>query len=279
MKFTSASGDGMALLKPVAGQRRTTKTGSCRCLSAPDAQWSSQPERGPEDLAWGDSDNALRAAEARPHGLAQHAAPLETASRVPMWLAKADASIEMPMGIACAGGACPTDVCVTISEPAEQIEAAQRDVPAEGLIAPIRSYVGDGNVHLCFMVDPSVAAEMDRVKAAHARMIRHALAVGGTCAASCRRCVWSWTRTASWTRARLRACLMPATRLIEWMCGRGGSRPDRANRDDYEMSIASDGACRACCGMDRLAREEVEARFGRNQRSAAARSRLRICSR
>ena len=75
----------------------------------------------------------------------------------------------------------PTDVCVPISELADQIEAAQQDVRAEGLIAPICGHVGDGNFHLCFMVDPSDAAEIARVKAAYARMIRRALAVGGTC--------------------------------------------------------------------------------------------------
>jgi D-lactate dehydrogenase (cytochrome) len=75
----------------------------------------------------------------------------------------------------------PSDVCVPISELAHQIEAAQQDVQQEGLIAPICGHVGDGNFHLCFMVDPSDAAEMARVKAVYARMIRRALAVGGTC--------------------------------------------------------------------------------------------------
>ncbi len=75
----------------------------------------------------------------------------------------------------------PTDVCVPISELAEQVEAAQQDVQAEGLIAPMCGHVGDGNFHLCFMVDPADAAEMARVKTVYARMIRRALAVGGTC--------------------------------------------------------------------------------------------------
>jgi D-lactate dehydrogenase (cytochrome) len=75
----------------------------------------------------------------------------------------------------------PSDVCVPISELADQIEAARQDVQREGLIAPICGHVGDGNFHLCFMVDPSDAAEMTRVEAVYARMIRRALAVGGTC--------------------------------------------------------------------------------------------------
>lgn len=75
----------------------------------------------------------------------------------------------------------PSDVCVPISELADQIEAAQQDVAAQGLIAPICGHVGDGNFHLCFMVDPNDTAEMARVKAVYARMIRRAIAVGGTC--------------------------------------------------------------------------------------------------
>lgn len=75
----------------------------------------------------------------------------------------------------------PTDVCVPISALAEQIEAAQRDVEAQGLLAPICGHVGDGNFHLCFMVDPNDATEMRRVKDVYTRMIRRALAVGGTC--------------------------------------------------------------------------------------------------
>jgi D-lactate dehydrogenase (cytochrome) len=75
----------------------------------------------------------------------------------------------------------PSDVCVPVSELADQVEAAQRDVQAEGLIAPICGHVGDGNFHLCFMVDPTDTVEMARVDAVYARMIRRALAVGGTC--------------------------------------------------------------------------------------------------
>ncbi len=75
----------------------------------------------------------------------------------------------------------PTDVCVPISALAEQVELAQRDVRESGLIAPMCGHVGDGNFHLCFMVDPSDAGEMARVKDVYTRMIRRALAVGGTC--------------------------------------------------------------------------------------------------
>ena len=58
----------------------------------------------------------------------------------------------------------PTDVCVPISALADAIEAARADVVEQGLIAPICGHVGDGNFHLCFVVDPSDADEMRRVR-------------------------------------------------------------------------------------------------------------------
>jgi len=75
----------------------------------------------------------------------------------------------------------PTDVCVPISELASNIEAAKADVLASGLIAPICGHVGDGNFHLCFVVDSSDAEEMRRVDEVNHRMIDRALACGGTC--------------------------------------------------------------------------------------------------
>ncbi|MGV3569918.1 MAG: FAD-binding oxidoreductase [Ramlibacter sp.] len=75
----------------------------------------------------------------------------------------------------------PTDVCVPISELARNIEAAKDDVLRAGLIAPICGHVGDGNFHLCFMVDPADADEMRRVEEVNRRMIERALACAGTC--------------------------------------------------------------------------------------------------
>ena len=75
----------------------------------------------------------------------------------------------------------PTDVCVPISQLADAIEAAQIDVREKGLIAPICGHVGDGNFHLCFVVDPSNTEEMRRVEYVNDRMVARALEVGGTC--------------------------------------------------------------------------------------------------
>ncbi|WP_153141683.1 FAD-linked oxidase C-terminal domain-containing protein [Paraburkholderia agricolaris] len=75
----------------------------------------------------------------------------------------------------------PTDVCVPISQLAANIQAAKEDVLQADLIAPICGHVGDGNFHLCFVVNPDCADEMRRVGQVNRRMIERALACGGTC--------------------------------------------------------------------------------------------------
>ncbi|MEX3998785.1 FAD-binding oxidoreductase [Paraburkholderia sp. EG285A] len=75
----------------------------------------------------------------------------------------------------------PTDVCVPISELASNILAAQEEVRQANLIAPICGHVGDGNFHLCFVVDADDADEMARVERVNRRMIERALDSGGTC--------------------------------------------------------------------------------------------------
>lgn len=85
------------------------------------------------------------------------------------------------MGLRPGAQGLPTDVCVPISELARNIEAAKNDVLRAGLIAPICGHVGDGNFHLCFIVDTSDAGEMRRVEEVNRRMIERALACGGTC--------------------------------------------------------------------------------------------------
>lgn len=85
------------------------------------------------------------------------------------------------MGLRPGAQGLPTDVCVPISELARNIEAAKEDVTRAGLIAPICGHVGDGNFHLCFIVDPGDPDEMRRVQEVNHRMIERALACGGTC--------------------------------------------------------------------------------------------------
>ncbi len=74
-----------------------------------------------------------------------------------------------------------TDVCVPISRLAECILEVKRDIEESGLLAPIVGHVGDGNFHVCFIIDPDDAEEMARSEALNERMVMRALAMGGTC--------------------------------------------------------------------------------------------------
>lgn len=75
----------------------------------------------------------------------------------------------------------PTDVCVPISHLAEQIREAKKDLVASDLYAPLVGHVGDGNFHLCYILDPGDPDEFARAEAHYERMITRALDVGGTC--------------------------------------------------------------------------------------------------
>ena len=74
-----------------------------------------------------------------------------------------------------------TDVCVPISRLAECIVETKRDLAASTLYAPLVGHAGDGNFHLNIIIDPANAAEYGEVKAFNARLVRRALALGGTC--------------------------------------------------------------------------------------------------
>ena len=74
-----------------------------------------------------------------------------------------------------------TDVCVPISRLAECILDTRRDLDATRLVAPLVGHVGDGNFHLNIIVDPADQTELASVKAFNERLVRRALALGGTC--------------------------------------------------------------------------------------------------
>ena len=74
-----------------------------------------------------------------------------------------------------------TDVCVPISELAQCVLETRRDVQGSNLVAPLMGHVGDGNFHLIFVIDPDNAAELAAAREVNARLLRRALAVGGTC--------------------------------------------------------------------------------------------------
>jgi D-lactate dehydrogenase (cytochrome) len=74
-----------------------------------------------------------------------------------------------------------TDVCVPISRLTECILETRRDLEQSTIPAPIVGHVGDGNFHLVLLVkrdDPAEVAEGDRL---NERLVRRALAMGGTC--------------------------------------------------------------------------------------------------
>jgi D-lactate dehydrogenase (cytochrome) len=74
-----------------------------------------------------------------------------------------------------------TDVCVPISELPACLLAAQADIAASGLLAPIVGHVGDGNFHLGILHDPDDADECARAEALAFSVTRRAIEMGGTC--------------------------------------------------------------------------------------------------
>jgi D-lactate dehydrogenase (cytochrome) len=74
-----------------------------------------------------------------------------------------------------------TDVCVPISQLAEAIGETRKDL--EGIDVPVGlvGHVGDGNFHLCFMLDPNKPEEYEAAERVNDRMVARALALGGTC--------------------------------------------------------------------------------------------------
>jgi D-lactate dehydrogenase (cytochrome) len=74
-----------------------------------------------------------------------------------------------------------TDVCVPISNLAECLLETKKELDASPLLAPIVGHVGDGNFHVCFLIDPDNPTEMGEAKRLNKQMIERALDMGGTC--------------------------------------------------------------------------------------------------
>jgi D-lactate dehydrogenase (cytochrome) len=74
-----------------------------------------------------------------------------------------------------------TDVCVPISQLAACVEETKADITEMGLIAPIAGHVGDGNFHTQPLVDLNDPEEVARVQGFIDRLVKRALAMGGTC--------------------------------------------------------------------------------------------------
>ncbi len=73
-----------------------------------------------------------------------------------------------------------TDICVPISALAKAIDETRNDLIDSGLQGPILGHVGDGNFHAILLIDEADADEVARAKAASHRMVKRALALGGT---------------------------------------------------------------------------------------------------
>jgi D-lactate dehydrogenase (cytochrome) len=73
-----------------------------------------------------------------------------------------------------------TDVCVPISRLALCVVETKADIAASGLVAPIVGHVGDGNFHVMPLIDFDDPAEVERGYAFIDRLVKRALAHGGT---------------------------------------------------------------------------------------------------
>ena len=74
-----------------------------------------------------------------------------------------------------------TDVCVPIASLADSILETRQDIDESGLVATIVGHVGDGNYHVLFVLDPTRPEDRNTAAAINDRMVKRALAAGGTC--------------------------------------------------------------------------------------------------
>ena len=74
-----------------------------------------------------------------------------------------------------------SDVAVPLSALAQCVTETVADIAASGLTAPIVGHVGDGNFHAIPVFDAADASEAAAVRAFLDRLVRRALALGGTC--------------------------------------------------------------------------------------------------
>jgi D-lactate dehydrogenase (cytochrome) len=130
-----------------------------------------------DDVAGQARETAAIAAE---HGAGGFAWASNEAERRRLWHARHRA-YDAARGLIPGRAGLTTDVCVPISALADCIAAAQADIARERLTAPIVGHVGDGNFHVCVLVDPADPADIARAEAFHARLVGHALECGGTC--------------------------------------------------------------------------------------------------
>src|SRR4051812_47317173 len=100
--------------------------------------------------------------------------------REKLWQARHDA---LYAAVALRPGARPwtTDVCVPISRLAECVVETKKDNTGAPFPICLVGHAGDGNFHLIYVLDPSRDAELEQARRLNDRMVRRALAMGGTC--------------------------------------------------------------------------------------------------
>lgn len=74
-----------------------------------------------------------------------------------------------------------TDVCVPISRLGDCMLETRADFEASPLFASMLGHVGDGNFHTIMLADPTSRVEMSVLERLNERMVRRAIAMGGTC--------------------------------------------------------------------------------------------------
>ncbi|MGD9512293.1 MAG: FAD-binding oxidoreductase [Geminicoccaceae bacterium] len=97
-----------------------------------------------------------------------------------LWQARHDsyyAALSLRPG--CRGWA--TDVCVPISRLGDCVHETRADLAKAGMLAPIVGHVGDGNFHLLMLLDPDRPEELATAERLNKRLVRRAIAMGGTC--------------------------------------------------------------------------------------------------
>ncbi|HUP32247.1 MAG TPA: FAD-linked oxidase C-terminal domain-containing protein [Gaiellaceae bacterium] len=120
------------------------------------------------------------AAIAKEHGGGDFAWATSEDERRRLWAARHQA-YEASLALRPGSRGYITDVCVPISALARCITETRAEVDAAGLVAPIVGHVGDGNFHVCFLVDPDDPDELALVRGLAERLAERAIALGGTC--------------------------------------------------------------------------------------------------
>jgi D-lactate dehydrogenase (cytochrome) len=114
------------------------------------------------------------------HGLLGYEAAQDEASRRRLWHARHGA-YEATKASRPGCEVLTTDVCVPVSELAASVIETQEDIAEHGLRAAILGHVGDGNFHVAVVLDPHAPEELHAAEEFHDRVVRRALARGGTC--------------------------------------------------------------------------------------------------